>query len=240
MSDPKRLLDETGDGELARLLRAGKSEMPDAAQLGALAAKVGVVAGAGVAGASAGGGGAGAAAGATAKAGLAMKIGGVLVVASAVGATAVVATAPREEKRSPVGLVASAPTVVAPSASHVVLLPTATSEPVPTPSTAPPPSARPSAPQPTSSADVSPEAEVRLLERAQDALRANPAQALSLADEHARRFPRGMLAQEREVIAVEALAKLGRTDEARARAARFKARFPGSSHTRRLDALLGE
>ncbi|MBX3264876.1 MAG: hypothetical protein KF782_34710, partial [Labilithrix sp.] len=86
--------------------------------------------------------------------------------------------------------------------------------------------------------ETGPEAEVRLLERAQDALRARPAEALALAEDHARRFPQGMLAQEREVIAIEALMKTGRASEANARAARFKARFPGSSHTRRIDALV--
>ena len=47
-----------------------------------------------------------------------------------------------------------------------------------------------------------------------------------------------MLAQERAVIAVEALVKTGRTAEAKMRAEKFKARFPGSSHARRIDALL--
>ena len=37
---------------------------------------------------------------------------------------------------------------------------------------------------------MSPEAEVKLLERAQDALRTkSPAEALTLCDDHARRFP---------------------------------------------------
>jgi outer membrane protein assembly factor BamD (BamD/ComL family) len=79
---------------------------------------------------------------------------------------------------------------------------------------------------------------VKLLERAQDALRSRPAEALALCNEHTQRFPGGMLVQEREVIAIEALVKTGRKEDARKRADRFKTRFPGSSHTRRLDALL--
>jgi outer membrane protein assembly factor BamD (BamD/ComL family) len=79
---------------------------------------------------------------------------------------------------------------------------------------------------------------VKLLERAQDALRARPAEALALCNDHAKRFPNGMLVQEREMVAIEALVKVGRRDEARARADRFKARFPGSTHARRLDVLL--
>ena len=88
--------------------------------------------------------------------------------------------------------------------------------------------------------DDGPQAEVKLLERAQDALRSRPAEALALCNDHAQRFPSGMLVQEREVIAIEALVKTGRKDEARKRADRFRSRFPGSSHTRRLDALLGD
>jgi outer membrane protein assembly factor BamD (BamD/ComL family) len=92
----------------------------------------------------------------------------------------------------------------------------------------------------TKSAAPNPAEEVKLLERAQDALRSGRhAEALSLCNEHTKSFPNGMLAQEREVIAVEALVKTGRTAEAKARADAFKKRFPGSSHARRVDALVG-
>jgi len=86
--------------------------------------------------------------------------------------------------------------------------------------------------------DEGPQAEVKLLERAQDALRSRPAEALALCNDHSRRFPSGMLVQEREVIAIEALVKTDRKEEAKVRAERFKARFPGSSHTRRLETLV--
>jgi hypothetical protein len=88
--------------------------------------------------------------------------------------------------------------------------------------------------------DEGPQAEVKLLERAQDALRTRPAEALALCSDHARRFSSGMLVQEREMIAIEALVKTGQKAEARKRAERFKATFPGSSHTRRLEALIGD
>lgn len=254
MSDPKRLLDEARDGDLANLLSAGKGEMPDNAQLGALAAKIGILGGlggagaAGASGAAGGGAGAGAgtsagaklAAGATAaKTGLALKIGGAVVVASAASATAIVATSTRDEPpKTPVGIVATPATSnsaangeVPPAGLRITAAPS---------ESAPPPPASSSVRTSTSAAPEGPEAEVRLLERAQDALRSRPAEALALADDHARRFPRGMLAQEREVIAIEALVKTGRTSEAKARAARFKARFPGSSHTRRIETLVGE
>jgi hypothetical protein len=49
-----------------------------------------------------------------------------------------------------------------------------------------------------------------------------------------------MLAQEREVIAIEALVKSGRPADAKARAERFKKTWPGSSHTRRIETLVGQ
>jgi hypothetical protein len=258
MSDPKRLLDEGRDGDLSNLLSAGKTELPDDAQLGALAAKIGLLGGlggagaAGVAGASGSSGssaGAASAAGAgakvagatAAKAGLVIKLGGAVVVAGAASATAIVATSSSSEApKSPVGV-----GIVATAGSNVATIdPASTSLRLPDTDTPPEePSAAPRAPAIKPAAAPSaegPEVEVRLLERAQDALRARPAEALALADDHARRFPKGMLVQEREVIAIEALVKAGRTGDAKARAARFKQRFPGSSHARRIDTLVGE
>jgi hypothetical protein len=52
--------------------------------------------------------------------------------------------------------------------------------------------------------------------------------ALAATAEHARKYPNGVLAQEREAIAVRALLLLGRTAEARARVSRFQATFPDS------------
>jgi hypothetical protein len=56
----------------------------------------------------------------------------------------------------------------------------------------------------------------------------NAAQALVLLDSHAHRFPRAQLAEEREALVIQSLVALGRYDEARAAAARFKAATPGS------------
>ena len=81
------------------------------------------------------------------------------------------------------------------------------------------------------------ETEVHLLQRAQGALGGDPAAALALTDEHARRFAGGGLGQEREFIAVSALLALGRGPEARARAARLLERFPSSAYRGRLDSL---
>jgi len=80
--------------------------------------------------------------------------------------------------------------------------------------------------------------ELSLLREAQDVLVADPGRALGLADEHVRLYPAGALAQEREVLAVDALLRLGRREAAEARASRFRAAHPGSSQIRRLDRLL--
>lgn len=52
--------------------------------------------------------------------------------------------------------------------------------------------------------------------------------ALAAADEHTRRFPRGRLAEEREALAIQALALSGERAGALARAARFRRAYPNS------------
>jgi len=81
--------------------------------------------------------------------------------------------------------------------------------------------------------------ELALLAAAQRALAGAPGVALSLVHEHEARFAQGALAQEREVVAIDALLGLGRRTEALDRAARFHRQFPESVHGRRIDVLLG-
>lgn len=83
-----------------------------------------------------------------------------------------------------------------------------------------------------------PDAEVKLLQRAQALLQNEPTQTLALCAEHARRFPGGLLAEEREVLAIEALMGTGHADEARARADRFAAAYPSSTHLQRIHTVL--
>jgi hypothetical protein len=72
-------------------------------------------------------------------------------------------------------------------------------------------------------------AEQALLDVARAALaRGRADEALSPLDRHARQYPRGMLAEEREALAVNVLVTLGLYDQARERSARFLARYPGS------------
>lgn len=231
--EPKRLLDSLEGGELRSLLEAGKSERPDDRQLLALAAKIGIAGGLG------GAGGAGAAgtavkatAGAAAKVTLAMKIGAAVAVATAVGVGAVVVTRPNVPAPPPadthVALVAPPPSIAASAPPPLVRdpLPSATT------SIATKPSAN--------ALPADPEGEVKLLGAAQDALRSDPAKALALCNEHAKKYPGGNVAQEREVIAIEALMKMGNRPAAKARADRFNAAYPGSSHARRIATILGE
>jgi hypothetical protein len=96
--------------------------------------------------------------------------------------------------------------------------------------------AREAAPSPTP--EPAHEAEATLLSRAQAALAASPSEALRLTREHEVAFADGLLAPEREVIAIDALLRLGRTGEARARAERFLSRAPSSAHARRIRVML--
>ena len=80
--------------------------------------------------------------------------------------------------------------------------------------------------------------ELGLLRSAQAALGEDAARSLALADEHFSRFPRGVFAEEREMLAIEALQKLRRRAAALARARAFVRDFPESAHARRVQALL--
>jgi hypothetical protein len=137
--------------------------------------------------------------------------------------------------------VTSAPATssAAPAPSAPALPPTATAPLVAPPAVSapgvrPPASAREGAPaRPSSAASGLPED--RLLEKARAALRQDPALSLALTREHQQRFAGGVLTQEREVIAIDALRRLGRSAEADRRAERFEQRYPGSAHQRKLD-----
>jgi hypothetical protein len=94
--------------------------------------------------------------------------------------------------------------------------------------------------QPTRTGSDDVDAELALLERARAEVRPNPARALALTAEHAQRFAHGTLAEEREVIAIEALLVRGRAAAAQARARRFFTDYPASAHGRRVRALLAE
>lgn len=119
-------------------------------------------------------------------------------------------------------------------------------EPPPPPSAIPsaePPAPRAPAAPPSSASSAAPPAdllaeEVALLDRARAALGTNPAAALALAGDHASRFPQGKLGMEREIVAVDALRRLGRSDEARARGDLLLDRARGSLYEERVKKLV--
>ena len=80
---------------------------------------------------------------------------------------------------------------------------------------------------------------MQLLAEAQHALGSAPENALARTREHARAYPNGRLAEEREVIAIDALLRLHRRSEAERRAAAFRRAHPSSAHLGRISSLLG-
>lgn len=142
------------------------------------------------------------------------------------------------------------PTPAPPAPSAVAPPPTASVEPPPSalppaPSVTAPTTAAvsatppPPAPKPVASEDAF-VIEDRILRDARAALATDPARALTLTEEHARRYPHGMLSQEREVIAIEALAKQGRTVDAKTRASAFERAYPNSAYRARVAQLVGD
>jgi hypothetical protein len=80
--------------------------------------------------------------------------------------------------------------------------------------------------------------EAALLESARAVLVTNPAQALALAQQHQHLHPSGQLYAEREFIAVAALLRLGRRQEAWQRAEPRLKQAPDSLYSKRLRKLL--
>jgi hypothetical protein len=177
---------------------------------------------------------------------------GLVVVIVAIGGTAYFASEPSPPPRPPrrssgaaqLAALASALAAPLPSSSAALddELPPAPEIPPPRPlASAPPkPSARTGpTPLPVLPPAKDSESELKLLQRAQDALVTTPDVALALADEDVRRFPGGILRQEAEVIAIQALARMGKPAAAEARAMRFREAYPRSTHLRRIEAVLG-
>ncbi len=77
--------------------------------------------------------------------------------------------------------------------------------------------------------DVDLAGERALIDRARAALgRGQSDDALTALEAHAKKYPHGRLVEEREALSVDALARAGRLDAARARASRFRAMYPNS------------
>lgn len=81
--------------------------------------------------------------------------------------------------------------------------------------------------------------ELELVKQARNALNSDPARAYALTERCRAEFPKGAFGQEREYIAITALARLGRDTQARALASSFKNRYPRSVYVVQLERLLG-
>lgn len=226
--DPIRFRDELSEAppELRALLERAHQDVPNAAELASLAARTAPLFGPPSAATGLGLG---------AKLGLlALGLSGAVLVALGAAQDGAV----EDPKTAPV----AAP---APDRSERPEIPP---PPPSEPATNVSPPATPSSPEPEAAAPPSVKraekpavraggpSEAELLERARRLLGSNPSGALELAQQHRARFRGGVLAQEREVIAIEALRKLGRQAEADARAEAFERSFPNSAHRRKLES----
>lgn len=221
-SDPIRFRDSATEHKpLAELFRAAEADLPDARQLDALAARLGPVLDAAPAGK--------ATPHAFSKLG---ALGGIAAVL-AIGAGYLVSRtpAPVEPVRPPAQQ--SAPPVQSPPAPASQPAPPAVAEPEAAPSV----EARP-APSSAKNTAAKPD-EATLLEQARRALATDPQRALAITRRHQALYPHGVLVQEREVIAIEALRRLGREGQASDRANSFEKSYPDSAHRRAVEKGLG-
>jgi len=151
-------------------------------------------------------------------------------------------TAPTSEDEIP------SPSAVAPTVPAEPNAPgtprAAATTPAPLPSSPPvhPRTNEPAAARPQPGSPIPPPAqpasEAEILRDARLALEQSPQIALSLTEQHRSEYPGGKFAQEREIIAITALVRLGRSGDAEARAARFRKAYPTSPYSGRLDRLV--
>ena len=80
--------------------------------------------------------------------------------------------------------------------------------------------------------------EAAILERARAAIGTDPAAALAACNEHQKGFPGGQLAAERELLAIDALGRLGRRADAKRRGEAFVAANPKSLYVERVRKLI--
>ncbi|HET9932854.1 MAG TPA: hypothetical protein VFQ35_19255 [Polyangiaceae bacterium] len=220
--DPTRLRDSALSGEerLAQLFRAAGDDLPSATQLEALAGRLGPVLDA-----------------PTpprvprtfSKLG---ALGGTAAVLAIVGGYLVSRSAPHVEP-APLPAHSSSSQPASPPKQEASA---PVAEPVPPPSSSVEVAPVLSAPR---GASAKPD-EATLLEQARRALASDPRRALALTQRHQALYPRGVLVQEREVIAIEALRRLGREGQASDRANSFEKSYPDSAHRRAVEKGLGK
>ena len=208
MNEPPRLFES--DPNARNAIEAARADGPDAKRL----AKIGAAAAAAATATTAA---------TTTSAAIAVKIIGAIVLVGAAVAVGVAVTS------SPTPTPYPTPTpITATAAETAAATATATAS----------ASASASALRPLGPLAPGPLDEMSTLDEAQRILASDPTRALTLCDADAKANPAGSLAQEREVIAIDALMRLGRGDDAKTRAGRFHAAWPDSAHGRRVDALV--
>jgi len=243
MTDPRRLIDDDVTEFEAALLRAGRGEAPPPGARNRALAAVGIASGVVAATATATTAAAATKGGGFFAGALALKAFGAVVLVGAVSVGGVQyvksrrAPAPQPTVQAPAPIPAK-PIVVA--APVVVAKPTIAS---PDPTVAPEPP-KEVAPSPTSAKLEAPAPqpsltkELAVLDEARKALASDPTRALSLVDQHDKSFPGGALAQESTVLRIDALARLGRTSEAKSLAQTFLAAHPDSPNAPRVRKII--
>ncbi|QRK11227.1 hypothetical protein JQX13_14810 [Archangium violaceum] len=249
--EPVRLLEQDSEAsdELRELLGAARLDEPSAEQLASLAGKLGPLLGppGGAPPTAPPSGGTSSASGSVVPAaapGVKGKVlAGVAVAVLAGGSFQAGRLFERERAETRAVEPVAALTRPTPEPARVEAAPPepAPPEPAPPEPVTPRASAAPTPRVPRARAPEAPplDEELALLEGAYQALqRGEAAEALAEAERHAVRFPSGALAQEREVLAIDALVRMGRRAEAGARAGAFRARYPTSTHWVRIQGLL--
>lgn len=244
--DPTRLTDGSeAPEELRNLLSAAREDVPSESQLKRVATRLGPLLGGAAVGTAAGAGAAastsGATAGATGSVAVGVKVGAALVAAGLVGGGALWYAARSHSPAPPAPSHHAAPVkaLAPPAKARPAPAPAPAASPVPAKaSPAPKVSPNPKKAEPATPTHKAAPSEASLLQAAQSALKTDPHRALALAEEHRRLYPHGALSQEREVITIEALTRLGRTGEAHAKAKDFEKRYPDSAQKSKVGATV--
>ena len=229
--DPERLANATPPSPLGELFASAARDLPSNEQLARLAAQLGPILNS-------------APSAPTAPSGtsLGVKLGigaGALALLVGAGLALRGATQTSSVSNAVHGAAAPVASAVSPPTPMISTPPTVESAPIADDASAPPALDKPGTPvnatSKKSSSVQSKPSEASLLEQARRALATSPSYALQLTNQHRALYPHGVLTQEREVIAIEALRKLHRGSEADQRATGFSKSFPGSAHQRMVD-----
>lgn len=168
-------------------------------------------------------------------------VGGAVV--GVVATSAIVVTSNSRPQEPAPALVADASSAEEPTTQAATPLPTEASAPEAEPEPEPVASETATGPAPSTKTAraASITEELQAIDAARSAVAAGDgARALKLLDDHARRFPRGRLHLEAEVLRIEALARSGNRAAATTRARAFVKRHPNSVFTPRVRRIAGE